>query len=129
MHDRLGDTGNKTGIWLEELARLTMRSRMPAWKLRWPLPTESLAVSTSAGCEPYFLQISDVIEQANQGLLGTPEDIPLSNDCNDWQAVSERRESMSIIFLWLLAKATKRPSRTVKSSPRSTHPDWLTIST
>lgn len=49
------------------------------------------------GASPTSLQIIDMIEQATQDLLATPEDTPLPNDPSDWRAVSERRENMSFI--------------------------------
>ncbi|MDQ4147186.1 MAG: hypothetical protein M3120_05805 [Pseudomonadota bacterium] len=58
---------------------------------------ESVAVSTSAGASPTSLQIIDMIEQATQDLLATPEDTPLPNEPSDWRAVNERRENMSFI--------------------------------
>ena len=50
-----------------------------------------------AAREPWFIEIINAIEAESRATFGTPEEVVLPNDPNDWRFVAERREGMSFI--------------------------------
>ncbi|WP_283848233.1 GMC oxidoreductase [Bradyrhizobium sp. NAS80.1] len=79
-----------------------------------------------AGREPWFLDIINAIEAESRASYGTPEDVVLPNDPNDWRFVSERREGMSFIPVAVDAGRRNGARERVLAALRK-HPDRLEI--
>jgi choline dehydrogenase len=79
-----------------------------------------------AGREPWFLDIIGAIEETSRERFGTPPEVPLPNDPNDWRIVSERREGMSFIPV-AVGDGVRNGARERILAAQRAHPDRLTI--
>lgn len=84
------------------------------------------AAPALAGREPYFLRIINAIEETSRSLLGTPEDVPLPNDPNDWRFVCGRGEGMSFIPV-AVDNGVRNGTRERILAAQQVHPDRLAI--
>lgn len=79
-----------------------------------------------AGREPWFLDVINAIEAESRATFGTPEDVLLPNDPNDWRFVSEGREGMSFIPV-AVDTGNRNGSRERVQQAQRKHPDRLEI--
>ncbi|WP_312733582.1 GMC oxidoreductase [Brevundimonas sp.] len=79
-----------------------------------------------AGREPWFLDIIGAVEAESRATYGTPENVLLPNDPNDWRFVSERREGMSFIPV-AIDHGRRNGARERVLAAQAAHPDRLTI--
>lgn len=79
-----------------------------------------------AGREPWFLDIIGAVEAESRATYGTPEEVVLPNDPNDWQFVSERREGMSFIPV-AIDNGRRNGARERVLAAQAAHPDRLKI--
>ena len=79
-----------------------------------------------AGREPWFLDVINAIEAESRAMFGTPEDIVLPHDPNDWRTVSERREGMSFIPV-AVDNGRRNGARERILAAQRAHPDRLEI--
>ena len=79
-----------------------------------------------AGREPWFLDVINTIEAESRAMFGTPEDVVLPHDPNDWRTVSERREGMSFIPV-AVDNGRRNGARERILAAQRAHPDRLEI--
>lgn len=79
-----------------------------------------------AGREPWFLDIIGAVEAESRATYGTPDDVILPNDPNDWRFVSERREGMAFIPT-AIDNGRRNGARERILAAQAAHPELLTI--
>jgi choline dehydrogenase len=79
-----------------------------------------------AGREPWFLDIINAIDAESRATYGTPDDVVLPNDPNDWRVVSERREGMAFIPVAVDAGNRNGARERIQAAQRK-HPGLLEI--
>ncbi|KTR83906.1 choline dehydrogenase [Novosphingobium barchaimii] len=84
------------------------------------------AAPALAGREPWFLDIIGAVEAESRATYGTPDEVVLPNDPNDWRFVSERREGMAFIPT-AVDDGRRNGARERILAAQVKHPDRLTI--
>lgn len=129
--------------WSAEAMRARFQ-RIEAWRGRDPDPNAparpgdasrhgfdgwlktTRAAPNLAGREPWFLDIIGAVEAESRATYGTPEEVVLPNDPNDWRFVSERREGMAFIPT-AIDNGRRNGARERILAAQAAHPDRLTI--
>ncbi|MBK4215562.1 GMC family oxidoreductase N-terminal domain-containing protein [Paracoccus caeni] len=79
-----------------------------------------------ASREPWFLDVINAIEAESRATYGTPDEVVLPNDPNDWRFVSERREGMAFIPVSVDDGRRNGARERILAAQRA-HPDRLRI--